>query len=117
MKFLADENLEYSIISLLQEKKVKILAVRDIMKGATDSEIINYAFRNKLIIITSDKDFGELTFRLQKPIHGIILLRLPEAGNKEKSEILLAALNKLGNDVTNKFIVVEKHSVRIRSLF
>jgi predicted nuclease of predicted toxin-antitoxin system len=116
MKFLADENLEYSIILFLREKDIDIVAVRDIMKGASDSEIIKYAFDNKLVIITSDKDFGELTFRLQKPNHGIILLRFPEDNTIEKTNILWTAIKKLASDVITKFVVVEKNSIRIRSL-
>jgi predicted nuclease of predicted toxin-antitoxin system len=72
MNFLADENLEYSVISYLREKNVNILAVRDILKGSTDSEILEYAFNNNLVIITNDKDFGELTIRLHKSHIGII---------------------------------------------
>ncbi len=116
MKFLADENLEYSIISFLKGKNIDVVAVRDLMKGAPDSEIITFAFENKLIIITSDKDFGELTFRLQKPNHGIILLRLNEENSIDKADILWTAIKKLGSDVINKFVVVERNSIRIRSL-
>lgn len=116
MRYLADENIEFPIISTLRENRVDILAVREIMKGATDSEIIEYAFKNKLLIITSDKDFGELTFRLQKPSCGIILLRNPEADCKEKAEILLAALQKISDDALNKFIVIDKFKIRFRSM-
>jgi predicted nuclease of predicted toxin-antitoxin system len=116
MKFLADENLEYSIISFLREKNVDIVAVRDIMKGAPNSEIIKYALENNLIILTSDKDFGELTFRLQKSNHGIILLRFSEINTIEKAKILWAAIEKIGNDAAGKFIVVQKNSIRIKPL-
>ena len=116
MRYLADENIEYPVITILRENKVDILAVREIMRGATDSEIIEYALKNNLLIITSDKDFGELTFRLKKPSCGIILLRNPEAECKEKAEILLAALQKIGDDALNKFIVIDKFKIRFRSM-
>jgi len=116
MKFLADENLEYSIISFLREKNIDVVAVRDIMKGVSDSKIIEYAFENSLVIITSDKDFGELTFRLKRPNHGIILLRFSEDNIFEKANILWAALKKLGEDAVNKFVVIEKNSIRVKSL-
>ena len=116
MKYLADENIEYPIISILRENKVDILAVRDFMKGATDNEILEYAFKYKLLIITSDKDFGELTIRLQKPSWGIILLRNPEADCNEKADMLMVALQKLKDDALNKFIVIDKFKIRIRSI-
>jgi len=116
MKYLADESLEYPIITFLRENKIDVLAVREFMRGATDTEIIEYAFKNELLIITSDKDFGELSFRLKRKSCGIILMRLPDAGNKEKAELLLAAINKLTNEVKNKFIVIDKFKIRIRSI-
>jgi predicted nuclease of predicted toxin-antitoxin system len=116
MRFLADENIEYPIISILRENKVDILAVREIMKGATDLEIIEYAFLNNLLIITSDKDFGELTFRLQRPSCGIILLRNPETDCKVKAEMLLAALQKISEDALNKFIVIDNFRIRLRNM-
>lgn len=115
MQFLADENIEYPVIKILRSNNLNVLAVRDLMKGATDSEILEYAFKEKLILITSDKDFGELTFRLRKPNHGIILLREPDAGIEEKAEILNTALKKLDKDAFNKFIVVDKLKIRFRS--
>jgi predicted nuclease of predicted toxin-antitoxin system len=117
MKFLADENLEYSLISFLRERNIDVVAVRDVMKGASDLKIIEYAFENNLLIITSDKDFGELTFRLKRPNHGIILLRFSEDNSIEKANILWAALKKLNKEAINKFVVVEKNSIRVRSLF
>lgn len=117
MNFLADENLEYSIISYLREKNINILAVRDLMKGSTDTEIIEYALNNNRVIITNDKDFGELTFRLHKPNMGVILLRLPNLSSVEKMNLLISAIEKLGEDVANKFIVIEENTIRIRSLF
>ena len=116
MRFLADENLEYPVITFLKDNNLDIVAVRDIMKGATDTEIIEYAFNNRLLIITSDKDFGELTFRLQRPNFGIILLRLSETDISEKAKILLAAIKTLDDEAFNKFIVIDKFKIRFRSL-
>jgi predicted nuclease of predicted toxin-antitoxin system len=117
MKYLADESLEYPLISFLRENKIDIIAVRDIMRGSTDAEILAFAFNNNLIIITSDKDFGELTFRLKRPNCGIILLRLNEVENSSKGNLLLNAIMKLSPDIKNKFIVIDKVKIRIRSSF
>ena len=115
MQFLADENIEFPVIRILRSNGIDILAVRDLMKGATDSEILEYASKEKLILITSDKDFGELTFRLKKPNHGIILLREFDASIEEKAEKLNAALKKLDKGDCKKFIVIDKLKIRFRS--
>jgi len=115
MKFLADESLEYPIVLFLKEKKIDIIAVRDFMKGAEDWEIIEYAFNNEMFIITLDKDFGELTFRLKKSTYGIIFLRLTEMDHLSKAKLLLTAIEKLTIEAKNHFIVIDKLKVRIRS--
>lgn len=117
MKYLADENLEYPIINFLRDNKINILAVREIMKGATDLEVIEYAFKKNMLLITSDKDFGELTFRLKRPNCGIILLRFPDGDNTEKAELLLKAIKRLDDENTkSKFIVIDQLKIRIRNI-
>ena len=59
MKFLVDGNLPLSLVEFLRSKRFVAYRLVDVgLKGAGDSEIASYAFRNKLILITSDKDFG-----------------------------------------------------------
>lgn len=116
MNFLADENPEYSSTAYLRAHNGDVLAGRDLMKGCTAAEIIKYALTNNRVIITNDKDFGELTFRLKKSNVGVILLRLPDSTHEEKTAILTAALKKIGEDVANQFIVIENNTLQIRSL-
>lgn len=116
MKFLADENIEYPVITFLQKMDVDIIAVRDILRGATDSVIVEYAFSNNLIIVTSDKDFGELTFRLKKRNCGVILIRYTESNCEQKASLLLKVIDKLGSSVVNNFIVIDKYKVRIKKM-
>ncbi len=116
MNFLADENIEYSIISFLIKRKINVFAVRELIKGSSDAEIIEFAASKNLIIITSDKDFGELSFRLHKSNYGIILLRLQYLTPEEKANLLILSLKKLGSNIAGKFIVIEQDSIRIREL-
>ena len=78
-----------------------------------DEEIIKKCEEDDRILVTDDKDFGELVFRLGKPIKGVILLRIitiPEIRLK-------TILNLLKNyDVKNKFIVLQENAVRIRRI-
>ncbi len=69
-----------------------------------------------MLIITADKDFGELTFRLKMPNCGIILAGLPDTDCNDKAKLLLVALKKLGANARNKFIVIDKLKIRIRKM-
>ena len=85
-KLLADESVDHRIVKSLQENKYDIEAIVETHSGISDNEVLKIANELNAILLTEDKDFGELTYRLKKPSKGIILLRLSgEAiGNKIK---------------------------------
>ena len=83
------------------------------MPSASDEEIIKKCEDENRILITDDKDFGELVFRLGKPTKGIILLRIVTVPEK-RLEALIKLLKTY--DVKNKFIVLEEGVVRSRKI-
>lgn len=78
LKFLLDADMPRSIAEVIRSLGFDVEDVRDIgMRAAKDKEIIEYALKNKRIIITKDTDFGEV---LRYPEHpGAIIFRLPYA--------------------------------------
>lgn len=60
MKLLADENIPLSLIRELQEAGYDIIGVRSYCPGISDKEVLEYAHTDHRIIVTFDKDFGEL---------------------------------------------------------
>ena len=114
MKFIGDENLDKSLIKYLKENNIDIIYIREYNRGMNDVDIIKKAFKEKRIIITKDKGFGELVFRLKYRIYGLILLRLDE--ENDYSEYLYSVINKYKDRINNKFVVVTPKSIRIRHL-
>ena len=83
MKLIADENLHRNIITSLQKEGFDVYCIQDENHGITDEEIIElYAMPNS-IIITEDKDFGDLTFLKKINTNAIILLRYSKLQNEE----------------------------------
>lgn len=79
MKILANENIPIDSINYLIEKRIDIKSVALESFGITDLEVINFAISEERIIITFDRDYGELIFKYKvKPKQGIIYLRLDE---------------------------------------
>ncbi len=111
MKFLVDESTGKKLAKLLATKYDAIF-VGDILKGAIDKEVLEFAERESRILITDDKDFGKLVFMLKKPSSGVIFLRTSTTNAEERFKILLEVLSTL--DVRGKFIVVREDRVRIR---
>lgn len=64
-------------------------------------------------MITNDKDFGELVFRMRKPHKGVILLRLKDERPKNKIAVLRRVLELYSNKLANNFTVATEKTVRI----
>lgn len=116
MKFLADECCDPELISKLRHAGFDVAYVLEFQSGADDTEVLTYAFDEERILITEDKDFGELVYRLHKPTNGIILLRIPVEQRNQKPDRLIHAINTLGNKLRKNFIVIELETIRIRPL-
>jgi len=64
------------------------------MRGADDIEIIQRAFNEGRIIVTNDKDFGELIFRRRLASKGVLLLRLEDESPENKIRVVMNVLTK-----------------------
>ena len=77
-----------------------------------DESVLSFANKANRIIITADKDFGELIFKLDKSSKRIILFRTSITDPEKRFEMVKGALEK----AKGKFVVVEEGQIRIRSL-
>ncbi len=81
-----------------------------------DIDVLNTAVREKRILITNDKDFGELAFRFKLPsLSGIILFRISTLSAKQIADIALAAVESR-SDWSGHFAVVEDDRIRMTPL-
>lgn len=116
MKFLANENFPLAGISLFREADYDIAAVIEETPGAKDDEILARANREKRIIVTFDRDYGELIYKLKMPSPAsVIFFRFHPSTPTEPAEYLLALLYK-GVQFEQKFTVVERDGLRQRPL-
>lgn len=116
MKFLADECCDAGLVRQMREYGYDALYVKEEDPGITDSEVLKKAYSEKRVLITEDKDFGELVFRLKKKVYGIILLRFKVSEKDKKWHRLKALIHQKPKILTNHFIVVDAHKFRIRPL-
>ena len=72
MKFLADECCDASLVSALRADGHDVLYVLETFPGTSDDAILDRAFAEHRILLTEDKDFGELVYRLGRPAHRIV---------------------------------------------
>ena len=116
MRIIANENIAGTVVRTLREHGHDVLAVRECMRGEADALILARAQAENRIVITHDKDFGELAFRSRLPVTcGVVLFRLsgadPEADNRRSLDALESR-----DDWPGQFAVVTDDRIRIRSL-
>ena len=75
MKFLADECCDADLVEALRTDGHDVRYVMETMRGASDTAVLRRAYDEGRIVLTEDKDFGELVYRLRRPVHGLVLLR------------------------------------------
>lgn len=114
MKFLADENIEQPVIDLLRSLGYEVVAVVETIPGASDTEVMRIANIEHCLLLTNDKDFGELVFREMLVSEGIILLRLSAEDGKTKASIIQNILPEIADRLPKHFVVISDEKVRIK---
>jgi len=113
MRFLIDECTGPAIAKWLQSLRHDVFSVYDEAPGLDDDSIIEKANSENYILITNDKDFGEIVFRMRKPHKGVILLRLEDERSENKIAVLHQLLKLYCDKLANNFIIVTEKTIRI----
>jgi predicted nuclease of predicted toxin-antitoxin system len=116
MDLLVNENIPNSVVQSLRTRGHDVLAVKEVLRGADDPTVLARAQAERRLVITQDKDFGELAFRSSLPAEcGIILFRL--SGDDPGADI-----NRMIDVIESRdawqglFAVATDDRVRVRSL-
>jgi predicted nuclease of predicted toxin-antitoxin system len=116
MKLLANENLPLEAVEALRAAGYSVVWIRTDSPGADDEAILARAIAENRVLLTFDKDFGELAFRRGLPATcGIILLRITTASSLEAAEKIATALTGR-TDWPGHFAVIDDRRIRMRSL-
>lgn len=116
MRFLVNENVTATVISGLRQRGHDVLSVKESMRSEADDVILARAQAEERIVLTHDKDFGELAFRSQLPAAcGVILLRVTTGDRDTDNARILEALDSR-SDWAGYFFVVTNDRIRVRPL-
>lgn len=91
-----------------------VLYVAELSPSITDEEVLQQANARSAVLLTADKDFGELVFRQGLVHSGVVLLRLAGLANTTKAEIVAEVCRDRAADLIGAFSVVSPGQVRIR---
>lgn len=114
MKILADENCESEIVEGLRVRGHDVITIAELAPSLDDLNIFAMAQREGRLLLTSDHDFGVIAehAKLRPPV--VVLMRLERVSPPKRAQITLRALDEIGEDAADRFIVVEPHQIRSR---
>ena len=116
MQLLADENIPSAAIDLLRKRRHDVLAISEMSPSACDEDVLLLAKREGRILLTFDKDFGELALSPRpQPSCGIILFRIP-LRSADFIARMIADVLETRCDWSGHFAVVEPGRIRLREL-
>ncbi len=114
MTFVADENVDAPVVVRLRNDGHKVLYIAELAPSIEDDFILDFANTESAVLLTNDKDFGELVFRQRRAWFGVILLRLHEVDPSVMAEIVASVVHEHGTALLNCFTVISRTKVRIR---
>ena len=114
MHFVVDESTGTAVAEYLRSLGHDVLAVAEAMPQADDPAILARALSEGRIIITNDKDFGELIFRSGQAHHGVLLLRLHDETPTNRVRVIKSVLEQYSDRLAGCFTVATEGLVRIR---
>jgi predicted nuclease of predicted toxin-antitoxin system len=113
--FLADEGIDSSIVAKLRADGYQVLYVAEMAPGIPDEAVLEQANEQQALLLTSDKDFGELVFRLGRLHTGVVLVRLAGLSADSKATIVAETVARHGAKLLNAFTVISPAAIRIRT--
>jgi predicted nuclease of predicted toxin-antitoxin system len=116
MRFLADENISQLVIERLRAGGFDVISVGETRSGMPDKVVLETADAEKRILITEDRDFGELVIRQRLGVRGIILLELDRLSNAAEAEAVAEVVSAHGDKLFGNLVVIEPGRVRLRPL-
>jgi predicted nuclease of predicted toxin-antitoxin system len=114
MNFLADESVDGQIVERLRRDGHNVMYVAEMEPGITDDRVLEKANENQALLMTIDKDFGELVFRLGGLHNGVVLIRLGGLSSEKRAEIVSIAISQYAASIDNSFSVISPGRIRIR---
>jgi predicted nuclease of predicted toxin-antitoxin system len=111
---VADESVDFGIVQSLRKENINVISIQESYGGIADEEVLQVALKNDAILITEDKDFGELVFRLGMKHTGVLLIRILDVDRSIKIEYATATISKNLAALQNKFSVLTENKLRIK---
>ncbi len=116
IKFLADESCDFLVVRTMRSAEYDVLSVAESFPSASDQQVLRHAAKEKRILLTEDKDFGEWVFAHGENVSGVILIRFPANARRQLGEEIKVLVDIHGLQLMRNFVVLEPGRARIRKI-
>jgi predicted nuclease of predicted toxin-antitoxin system len=113
LPFLADESCDFSVVRVLRSAGYDVRAIAEIAPQTADDEVIELAASAGRVLLTEDKDFGQLVYAELRASSGVILIRFPASERVALPETVLEAVRELQDRLIGAFVVLTPSRIRI----
>ena len=113
LRFLADESCDFGVVKALRAEGYDVLALTEITARSVDSDVIAQASQEKRVLLTEDKDFGQLVFASQADSAGVILIRYPGNARKSLQDAVVKLVHEQGDEIRTAFVVIQPGHIRM----
>lgn len=114
MNLVADEGVDRPVVERLRLDGHDVVYVAELSPSVADVAVLQLANARSAVLLTADKDFGELVFRQGLVHSGVVLVRLAGLANATKAEIVAEVCRDRTSELTGAFSVISPGQVRIR---
>ena len=112
--FVADENAEIDVAEAICVLGYEVTHAAETASGEPDASLLDIAVEQGRVLITNDKDFGDLVFRRRRPSCGVILVRLPGTIPSAKARLVSQAVRRHGEGLLGAFLAPPSPGGRTR---
>lgn len=113
MRFLADESCDFAVVRALRADGHEVAAVAEIAGGATDDRVLEIAASSGAILLTEDKDFGQLVHAARQASGGVILIRFPAGSRAVLGTAIVSLVRVHGEHLRDRFVVAQPGRARL----
>ena len=113
LQFLAGESCDFAAVRALRNEGFDVLSVAETLAGADDESVIVLALGEGRILLTEDKDFGQLVFAAGRKSLGVVLLRFPAGARSVVGARMLDLVREHSDRLMGSFVVLQPERIRI----
>ena len=116
MRFLIDESVSGVVVRRLQAAGIDIVTLTATERGSPDEHVLALANADDMVLITEDRDFGDLVVRRGLPVAAILLLELDKLSNAAEADRVFAVVTEERDTIEGHFVVIEPARLRRQPL-